>query len=104
MWPTLTLQGSPQTPYIYDSIININDIRDKMLEVYNLGPKDLERRGKLGREYVTSPDIKMTARMMGSSFVDQVENMLESWKPRKRFTMIDTNLEEITYPDGIMLK
>ena len=104
MWPTVTLQGSPQTPYIYDSIININDIKDRMLETYKLGTKELERRGNSGREYVTDPKIKMTAKNMGTSFIEQVNNMLESWKPRERFTVINTDMEDVIYPDGIMLK
>ena len=41
---------------------------------------------------------------MGNSFIEQVNNMLESWKPRERFTVINTDMEDVVYPDGIMLK
>jgi hypothetical protein len=75
-----------------------------MLETYKLGTKELERRGNSGREYVTDPKIKMTAKNMGNSFIEQVNNMLESWKPRERFTVINTDMEDVVYPDGIMLK
>jgi len=104
MWPTLTLQGSPPTPYIYDSIIDIKHIKDRMKEVYELGELELERRGKLGREYVESDEIKMTAKQMGNSFISQLENMLSTWKPRDKFTIIDmNNKQKIKYPDGIIL-
>ena len=104
LWPTLTLQGSPQTPYIYDSIININEISEKLLETYNLGPKELSNRGASGRKYVTNPDIKMSATEMGKGFVSQVNTMLKHWKPRQRFTMIDTSIDKPVYPAGTILK
>ena len=104
MWPVHTLQGSPPTPYIYDSIIKISDIKDKLLETYNLGTKELERRGKLGREYVTDKNIMMTSKAMGEGFITQLENMLKYWKPRKRFTMINTTRKKPNYPSGIILK
>ena len=103
VWPVHTLQGSPPTPYIYDSIVKIQDIRDRMVETFNLGTDDLEERGKLGREYVTDPKIAMTAKAMGEGFVSQVNNMLKTWKPRKRFTLIDTKIEKPEYPAGIII-
>jgi len=104
LWPTLTLQGSPQTPYIYDSIININEISEKLLETYGLGTKELSSRGASGRKYVTDPNIRMTAKAMGEGFISQVNTMMETWKPRQRFTMIDTSEANPTYPAGIILK
>ena len=106
LWPIHTLQGSPPTPYIYDSIVKITDIRDNLLETYALGEDELKRRGKLGREYVTDPKIRMTAKMMGKDFVSQVETMLENWKPRKRFSIANSSssYSNITYPGGIIIK
>ena len=104
MYPTHTLQGSPPTPYIYDSIISIVDIKDKLEEVYNLGGKELERRGELGRKYVTDKNIRMTAKMMGDGFISQVDNMLEHWKPRNRFTLVESGKQNYEYPAGIIIK
>jgi len=104
IWPTLTLQGSPQTPYIYDSIPPIKDIAQRMKEVYDLGEKELIRRGNLGREYVTSKDIMMTAEMMGKNAAKDIEKLFDTWKPRKRFKLLKTNQKDKVYPAGTVLK
>jgi len=103
VWPTLTLQGSPMTPYIYDSIPSITDISQRIKEAYELGSEELSRRGKLGREYVTSESIMMTSKMMAQNTIDSIENLFKSWKPRQRFTLVDVLSEEIKYPDGVIL-
>ncbi|MAG27009.1 hypothetical protein CMI47_15835 [Candidatus Pacearchaeota archaeon] len=103
IWPTLTLQGSPPTPYIYDSIVSIYDIRDKLSEAYNLGEEELNRRGMLGREFVTSEHSMMTAKRMGEEFVKSADKLFDNWKPRKRFSLFKTDDLDLKYPDGIIL-
>ena len=103
VWPTLTLQGSPMTPYIYDSIPSITDISNRIEEAYGLGTEELNRRGALGREYVTSKNIMMTSKMMAENTIDSIENMMKEWKPRKRFSLIEVSQNEnVIYPKGII--
>ena len=103
VWPTLTLQGSPMTPYIYDSIPSITDISSRIEEAYGLGTEELNRRGALGREYVTSKNIMMTSKMMAENTIDSIENMMKEWKPRKRFSLIEVSQNEnVIYPKGII--
>ena len=103
VWPHLTLQGSPQTPYIYDSIPSINDITKALKDAYSLGTIELERRGRLGRKFVESDDSRMTAKHMGDSFIVAIDNTLENFKPRKRFQLYDLREEKPKYPSGAIL-
>ncbi len=100
----LSLQGSPPTPYIYDSQPSLEQLRDRLKEVYDLGFEECKRRGKLGREFAMREDIGMTAKLMGKNFIDSVENFFENWKPRKRFTILDTRESNIKYPAGTILQ
>ena len=75
-----------------------------MKEVYDLGEKELIRRGNLGREYVTSKDIMMTAEMMGKNAAKDIEKLFDTWKPRKRFKLLKTNQKDKVYPAGTVLK
>ena len=104
LWPQLTLQGSPATPYIYDSIPNIKDIANVMKNAYSLGENELNRRGLLGREFVTSEDSMMTAEWMGKNVISSIEKLFENFKPRKRFELFKTDEPELTYPQGIILE
>jgi len=104
LWPNLTLQGSPQTPYIYDSIPSITDITNKIKEAYSLGSEELNSRGEEGRQYVTSSEIMMTSTMMGKNTIESIERLFETWKPRNRFELIDVLEEKIEYPAGIILE
>ena len=103
IWPTLTLQGSPQTPYIYDSITSIKDIANRIKEAHKLGLEELERRGRLGREYVTSDEIMMTSKHMGQNTINSIEKLFETWKPKRRFKLFKTNQPAIEYPAGTIL-
>jgi hypothetical protein len=103
VWPHLTLQGSPQTPYIYDSIPSIKDIAIVLIQAYNLGTEELERRGKLGRDFVISDDARMTAKHMGNSFLISIDSTLQNFKPRKRFQLHKCADEKPVYPAGAIL-
>lgn len=100
----LSLQGSPPTPYIYDSAPSIEQLRDRLKEVHDLGFDECKRRGKLGREFAMREDIGMTAKLMGKNFVDSVETFFENWKPRERFTVMNTKNPNIKYPAGTILE
>jgi hypothetical protein len=103
LWPLLTLQGSPTTPYIYDSIPSISDITKQMKNMYSLGSEELNRVGELGREFVSGPGM-MTAKHMGDLTIKSVDKLFDIWKPRKRFELLETDTPSPEYPSGIILE
>ena len=70
----------------------------------SLGLEECKRRGLSGRKYVMTKEIGMTSKMMGENFIDSVETLWNHWKPRKRFTIVDTKELNIKYPAGTILE
>jgi len=83
---SISLQGSPLTPYIFDDRCQYEDAGEALLEWYNVGPKERERCGELGRQFVNG-DGRMTAKHMSESFIKNIDTTLENWKPRKKYTL-----------------
>ena len=88
MFPSnISLQGSPQTPYIFDDRCSPEDAGEALLEWYKLGDKERERCGELGRQWAFSDDAKMTSKHLSDSFIKNIDTCLEKWKPREKYTM-----------------
>ena len=63
-----------------------------------MGPKERERRGLVGREWVLSNESKFTAKAMGQGFIDNIGNLLKEWEPQPRFTV--TKVDDSTKLDN----
>jgi len=94
------LQGSPMTPYIYDSRADITDIAKQLKNIHSLGKEELDRRGLVGREWAITNGF--TRKGMCAEFLKSVQGIFNSWTPRERFTLLNTNEPNIKYPDGII--
>ena len=84
----LSIVGSLQTPYIYDSRADIRDITKAIEDVYNLPKEERLKRGLAGRQWVASDESMMTADNMAKNVIATVDETLATWKPRKRFELI----------------
>tara|TARA_R110002020_G_scaffold332951_2_gene548384 strand:+ start:478 stop:1836 length:1359 start_codon:yes stop_codon:yes gene_type:complete len=82
----ISLQGSPLTPYIFDDRCSYEDAGDCLLEWYKAGPKERERCGELGRQFVLN-EGRMTAKHMSESFIKNIDTTFENWKPREKYTL-----------------
>ena len=88
MWPkTRSLKGSPQTPYIYASQVDIEDAGLALLKCYNLGRDEISKRGLKGREWLISNEAKMTSKDMGENFITHLDILFKNWEPVDRFTI-----------------
>ena len=88
VFPTsISLQGSPMTPYIIDDRCDWKEAGDKLLEYYNMTKEERKRRGALGREFIIN-DAKMTADHMCESFIEDMEKAWDTFVPRKKFTLL----------------
>jgi hypothetical protein len=82
----LALIGSPPTPYIFDDRCDWREAAQAIKKVYEFGPEERQRRGKLGREFAMTVGLNHTA--MCESFIEGIETTIANWKPRKRFEMV----------------
>ena len=83
---SISLQGSPPTPYIWDDRCNPEDVAVKLREFYDMGRKERKRLGALGTKFCK--ENQMTAPKMGQNFIDSMNGAFENWKPQKRYTMV----------------
>ena len=84
---TRSLKGSPQTPYIYSTQVDIEDAGLALLSCYNLGREEIQRRGSKGREWLQSKESRMTARGMGQNFIENINTLFNNWKPISKFSI-----------------
>jgi glycosyltransferase involved in cell wall biosynthesis len=84
----MSLMGSIPTPYIFDDRCDFREVADAIAKVYEMSPEERQRRGSLARQWVTSEESMMSARMMSKNIIDGLEETINKWKPRKRFELI----------------
>ena len=78
------LAGSVPTPYIWDDRVDVDEVAEKILEVYNI-PKDIRKANALkGREAFIN-DMGLTHTNMCQQLINGLESTFENWKPRQRF-------------------
>lgn len=84
----ISLAGSPKTPYIFDDRCSLEDAAQAMLKAYELGREERTRRGLKGREWVTSDESGMSARMMCNNIVEAIDTTINEFTPRPRYDLI----------------
>ena len=86
VWPTsISLQGSPPTPYIWDDRCEPQHAAVNLREFYDMGRKERKRVGSLGVKFCEENGL--TAKSMGQNFIDSMDGAFENWKPRERYSM-----------------
>ena len=89
VFPTnISVQGSVPTPYIFDDRCSIEDAAEAILQAYNLGAEERDRRGMKGREWVTSDESQMSAANMCKNISQCMEKAFENFKPRTKYDLI----------------
>ena len=87
VYPTsISLQGSPPTPYIWDDRCQPEDASEKLKEYYDMGRVERKRVGSLGAKFCR--ENQMTATVMGKNFIKSMDGGFANWKPRKKYSMV----------------
>ena len=87
-----SLQGSPVTPYIWDDRCTAEDAAKQIRKVYNLSPEERDERGKKGRDWALSDEAGFTAVKMSNRIIEAVDELFDTWEPREKFELIDTDI------------
>ena len=82
---SISLQGSPPTPYIWDDRCNPEDVAVNLREFYDMGREERKRLGALGTKFCR--ENQLTATVMGENFIKSMNGAFDNWKPRIRYTM-----------------
>ena len=91
VYPTSrSAQGSIPTPYIFDDRCNPEDAAARILEAYELGKEERDRRGAKAREWVMGDESKMEATTMVDNVIDSMTEAFDMFTPRLRYEFFKT--------------
>jgi glycosyltransferase involved in cell wall biosynthesis len=100
LWPNLSLQGSPPTPYIYDSRPEIKDISKGLQHWYNMPKSERKIKGIKGRDWAIKNGF--TAKGMCDEMINGIQTCLSTFEPRKKYILINTSDEKPIYKTGVL--
>ena len=91
---SISIVGSPATPYIFDDRCEASDAAEQIMNVYNLSKEERTSRGLKGREWALSKEAGFTSEQMSYKIMDNIDKLLKEWTPREKY-----NLIKITTPE-----
>lgn len=92
VYPTSrSLQGSPQTPYIFDDRCRWEDAAEQLKNVYSLSKDEREKRGLKGREWAISEEAGFTAKHQANRVMEAFNELFSTWEPREEYEIVNTN-------------
>lgn len=89
-----SLVGSPQTPYIFDSHCDWEQISEVLKEYFYMGDAERKRRGLLGREYLIEEGF--TNYDVSNLMMSKVNKFMDVWKKPEPWTLSLTDSEDKT--------
>jgi glycosyltransferase involved in cell wall biosynthesis len=98
-----SVQGSPITPYIFDDRAKIEDVADAIKYWYDMPKEEREERGMEAHEWVCGDESNFSARRMGKRFIECIDECLEKWTPRKKFTMYKIGQKQKIEKAGVII-
>jgi len=89
VFPTsISIVGSPPTPYIFDDRCEASDAANQLMEVYKLDPKHRKAIGLIGREWAIGEEAGFTSERQGERVIENIEKLFETWKPRVKYELV----------------
>ena len=85
VWSTsITLNGSVNTPYIFDDRVNHYDVLKSIYTMWFMGREKRKEIGLKGREFMIN---NLSSEIMCKSLIDGMETALSKWKPVNKFEL-----------------
>jgi glycosyltransferase involved in cell wall biosynthesis len=91
VYPTnRSIQGSPQTPYIWDDRCRPEDAAEQIMAIYSLDKKERKAKGLAGREWALN-EAGFTGKIQGERIIEAFGELFKTWEPREKFEFINVN-------------
>ncbi len=97
-----SLQGSPQTPYIFDDRVDFKEVGNAIYEWYIQSDQERKTKGLQGHQWVNGTESNMSAKQMSNRFIECINECLEKWTPREKFTMYKINRMQKIETPGVL--
>ena len=101
LWSNPSLQGSPMTPYIYDSRPTTEDITTALKFWYDAGAEERKRCGSIGRDWAIENGF--TKKAMCDDTAHAIQTCFDTWKPKAKYKIINTQDKKPVYPSGALI-
>ena len=86
-----SLQGSPQTPYIWDDRCKPEDAVMQIEKLYNMTREERKALGLKGREWAIGEEAGFTAEIMTQRVIEGINQTLKEFTPRKNYEFVNAN-------------
>lgn len=93
----ISLAGSVATPYIFDDRCSPEDAAQAILQAYELGKEERDRRGLAGRNWASSEEAKMSSKLMTDNIIDAIEETFKKFTPRPAYEVVKDRPREVKY-------
>jgi hypothetical protein len=91
VYPTnRSIQGSPQTPYIWDDRCRPEDAAEQIMAIYSLSKEERKAKGLKGREWAMN-EAGFTGKIQGERVIEAFTELFKTWEPREKFEFINAN-------------
>jgi hypothetical protein len=94
----ISIQGSPQTPYISADRCNPEQVAAKINSVYIINPEIRKSIGLEGRKWALSDEAGFTSYHQANRVIEALDELFTTWKPREKYELINatTHKSDVT--------
>lgn len=85
---TMSLLGSPQTPYIFDDKLDFRELAETIKLFYNFPKSHQQLLGKKAREWVMSDESMMSSDNMCFNMVEAIDETINTFVPKPHYSII----------------
>ena len=64
---------------------------ERLIEVYNLTPQERKSRGLAGRDWILGDEAGFTSKHQANRVIEAFNELFDTWKPREKYEIINTN-------------
>jgi glycosyltransferase involved in cell wall biosynthesis len=104
VYPTsISMQGSPKTPYIFDDRCSWEDAAEQIKKLYETSPKERKSRGLAGMEWALGDEAGFTSEKMSKRMIKYIDKLFDTWKPIPKYQFLkDTDFEKRVLPHKLI--
>ena len=96
----ISIQGSPQTPYISSDRCNPEDAAAQIMKLYCTDIETRKQNGLKGREWALNNEAGFTSQAQAKRIIETIDELFATWKPREKYEIINAT----TYKPDITRK
>ena len=92
VYPTSrSIQGSPQTPYIFDDRCRWEDATIQISKLYKMTREQRKELGLKGRDWALSKEAGFTSKHQANRVIEAFDELFNTWEPREKYEIINAN-------------